>query len=71
MFSWARQTSQGSQRGYSANLPVMNMQSASQMNWMGDYEDLFTQVKQYTPSPYLTKAVNQFTQTMDNMGKNK
>lgn len=69
MYIWARQSSQGEQRGYSAtNLPATIVppppQFAMKNSW-GNYEDLFTQVNQYTtPSPYLTNAVTQFTQKL-------
>jgi hypothetical protein len=53
MYSCARQTSQGSQRGYSAGVSLP-----------------LTQVANFT-SPYLSQAVTQFTQKMDNNRINK
>ena len=53
MYSCARQTSQGSQRGYSAGVSIP-----------------LTQVANFT-SPYLSQAVTQFTQKMDNNRINK
>jgi hypothetical protein len=66
MYSCARQTSQGSQRGYScaSTIGVAAMPSLRRCISQADMDIDITQVANFT-SPYMSQAVAQFTQKME------